>query len=43
MNFGVQNVVDSKVYLLLECLVLHIYRCVKSIGTVNNIMLYFFL
>ena len=29
MNFGVQNVVDSKEYLLLECLVLHIYRCVK--------------
>ena len=29
MNFGVQNVVDSKEYLLLECLVLHIFRCVK--------------
>ena len=27
MNFGVQNVVDSKEYM--ECLVLHIYRCVK--------------
>ena len=29
MNFGVLNVVDSKEYLLLECLVLHIFRCVK--------------
>ena len=41
-EFDVQNVVDSKEYLLLECLVLLIYGCVKILVYTLTMLYLFF-